>query len=92
MPKRANEFLEKKMKIVELFLAEKMQCIPLSEIPKRCMKMQYPDKEVFLIDDQEILAVSVSTLNNKVAFKFISVDFSEFEYNLVQGIVKEVMV
>lgn len=91
MLKKANEFLEKKMEIVELFLAEKTQCIPLSELPERCMKIQHPDKEVYLVDNQEILAVSMPTKNNKIAFKFIAIDFSEFDYNLLQEIIKEVM-
>lgn len=91
MSKRIDEFLEKKKKIVELFLAEKTQCIPLSEIPKRCSKTTYSNGETYMVDGRDILKISTSIVNNKAAHKFMAVDFSEFDYKLLQGIVKEVM-
>jgi len=84
-------FIEKKMKIIELFLAEKLACIPIKEIPKRCSTVKYPDREVWMIDGKEILEVSiVITAEGNPSFKFNAFHFSEFDYKLLADIVKEV--
>jgi len=82
-------FVEKKMKIVELFLAEKLACMSIKEVPRRCMRVMYANKEIWKVDGMEILEVSaITTEEGNPSYKFDPILKSN--YKLLQDIIEEV--
>ncbi len=89
---KTASFIKMKMKIVELFLAEKLACVPLKEIPKRCSKEMHADgKEVYKVDGNEVLEVSTTTTaEGNPAFRFSAFKLSKSDHDMLAEIVKEV--
>jgi len=88
---KSIDFIEKKMRIIELFLGEKMACIPLREIPRRCENIITTQKEIWRINGIDVLEASVViTEEGNPAFKFANLNYNNFDYNMLQDIIQEV--
>jgi len=84
-------FLRKKPEVVEIFLSEKLSCVPIKEVPSRSSKkyVMYdsPIREEWYIDNKKVLEVSLTHIENNISWKFVA--FNERDREMLKEIIIE---
>jgi len=86
---KAFDFINKKQEVVEQFLAEKLACTSLKDVPKRCLRKNYEDGEEYLIDGKVVIQAGIVSVGNTAAFRFVCPGSIE-DKKLIEKILKEV--